>query len=115
MAVIDRNFCFGVGGIFAQEIRAALCGLAKTPVIFNYIAGLGGRDIPPGLIEQIYATTKTSATRRIKLLMREELSAWHILSFEPLTMLIIGLPPSPNGHGVTLPEQRSHPPQWQSR
>ncbi len=61
VAVLDRNFCFGVGGIFAQEIRAALCGLASTPVIFNYIAGLGGRDIPPALIESIYTTTKTSA------------------------------------------------------
>ena len=61
VAILDRNFCFGVGGIFAQEIRAALCGTETTPVIFNYIAGLGGRDIPPALIESIYTATKTSA------------------------------------------------------
>jgi len=60
-AILDRNFCFGVGGIFSQEIRAALCGLEDAPVIFNFIAGLGGRDIPPDLIEEIYATTKTNA------------------------------------------------------
>jgi pyruvate/2-oxoacid:ferredoxin oxidoreductase alpha subunit len=61
VAVLDRNFCFGVGGIFAQEIRAALYGLKNSPVMFNYIAGLGGRDIPPHLIREIYTTTKKSA------------------------------------------------------
>jgi pyruvate/2-oxoacid:ferredoxin oxidoreductase alpha subunit len=61
VAVLDRNFCFGVGGIFAQEIRAALYGLDDAPVMFNYIAGLGGRDIPPDLIEAICATTKNNA------------------------------------------------------
>jgi pyruvate/2-oxoacid:ferredoxin oxidoreductase alpha subunit len=76
VAVLDRNFCFGVGGIFAQEIRAALCGLGNTPVMFNYIAGLGGRDIPPGLIREIYTTTKENAApaeKSIWLGMNEEL------------------------------------------
>ncbi len=66
VAVIDRNFCFGVGGIFAQEVKAALCGLDDCPVIFNYIAGLGGRDIPPALIEDVYTTTKNSAVPESK-------------------------------------------------
>jgi len=61
VAVLDRNFCFGVGGIFAQEIRAALCGLEPAPVMFNFIAGLGGRDIPPNLIEELYETTRIHA------------------------------------------------------
>ena len=45
VAVLDRNFSFGSGGIFAQEIRSALQPLSDGPVVFNYIAGLGGRDI----------------------------------------------------------------------
>jgi len=76
VAVLDRNFCFGVGGIFDQEIRAALYGLKNTPVMFNYIAGLGGRDIPPKLIQEIYATTKKNdapAEKSVWLGLDEEL------------------------------------------
>jgi len=58
VAVIDRNFSFGASGIFAQELRAALCNLPKHPAVFGYIAGIGGRDVTPGLIEDIYWKTK---------------------------------------------------------
>ncbi len=58
VAIIDRNFSFGSGGIFAQEVKAALCGLAKRPVLFSFIAGLGGRDVTVGDLENIYMETK---------------------------------------------------------
>jgi len=58
VAVIDRNFSFGASGIFAQELRAALCNLPKHPAVFGYIAGIGGRDITPALIEDVYWKTK---------------------------------------------------------
>jgi pyruvate/2-oxoacid:ferredoxin oxidoreductase alpha subunit len=58
IAVLDRNFCFGVGGIFAQEIRSALYHAASRPPVYSYIAGLGGRDVTPGTIEEIYVRTK---------------------------------------------------------
>ncbi|MFZ5571383.1 MAG: pyruvate ferredoxin oxidoreductase [Thermodesulfobacteriota bacterium] len=45
VAVIDRNCSFGAGGIFAQEVRAALCRLSRRPHVFGFIAGLGGRDV----------------------------------------------------------------------
>jgi pyruvate ferredoxin oxidoreductase alpha subunit len=57
-AVIDRNFSFGSGGIFAQEVRAALCGLESRPVVFSFIAGLGGRDVTVGDLEAMYEETK---------------------------------------------------------
>jgi pyruvate/2-oxoacid:ferredoxin oxidoreductase alpha subunit len=57
IAVIDRNFSFGAGGIFAQEIRAALCKLESPPRVFGFIAGLGGRDITPQTLTQIYTET----------------------------------------------------------
>ena len=60
IAVIDRNFSFGASGIFAQELRAALCNLPKHPPVFGYIAGIGGRDVTPELIEEIYWRTKKS-------------------------------------------------------
>ncbi len=62
IAVIDRNVSFGAGGIFAQEIRAALCNLDRHPRVFGYVAGLGGRDITPDTLIEIYDETKKKST-----------------------------------------------------
>jgi pyruvate ferredoxin oxidoreductase alpha subunit len=61
IAVIDRNFSFGAGGIFAQEIRAALCNCEPHPQVFAYVAGLGGRDITPDTLIEIYNHTKNNS------------------------------------------------------
>jgi len=58
IAVVDRNISFGAGGIFAQEIRAALCNHNPHPPVFGYVAGLGGRDITPDTLVEIYNHTK---------------------------------------------------------
>jgi pyruvate/2-oxoacid:ferredoxin oxidoreductase alpha subunit len=58
VAVIDRNFSFGASGIFAQEIKSALCNANRHPLVFGYVAGLGGRDVTPETIEEIYRQTK---------------------------------------------------------
>jgi len=60
VAVIDRNICVGAGGIFAQEIRAALYSQngRRRPPILGYIVGLGGRDITPEVIQQIAADAR---------------------------------------------------------
>ena len=58
VAVVDRNCSFGASGIFAQELKAALYNTEAPPKIFGYIAGLGGRDVTPETIEDIYWQTK---------------------------------------------------------
>ncbi|MBW2070825.1 MAG: pyruvate ferredoxin oxidoreductase [Deltaproteobacteria bacterium] len=58
VAVIDRNFSFGASGIFAQEVRAALCNLDNRPRVLGFVAGLGGRDVTTDVIEDIYWRTK---------------------------------------------------------
>ena len=58
VAVVDRNFSFGASGIFAQEIRAALCNQLRRPLVFDYIVGLGGRDVTPDTLEEIFWATK---------------------------------------------------------
>ena len=58
VAVIDRNFSFGASGIFAQEVRAALCNVSDRPPVFGYVTGIGGRDVTTDLIEDIYWRTK---------------------------------------------------------
>ena len=52
LAVIDRNLSAGVGGIFAQELRASLYSREERPQVFGFISGLGGRDVTPDLIEE---------------------------------------------------------------
>jgi pyruvate/2-oxoacid:ferredoxin oxidoreductase alpha subunit len=53
IAVIDRNNSLGSGGIFCQELRAALVHSSDHPMIFSYIAGVGGTDVDPEAIEKI--------------------------------------------------------------
>jgi pyruvate/2-oxoacid:ferredoxin oxidoreductase alpha subunit len=60
IAVVDRNCSFGVGGIFAQEIKAALYDRGGPP-LYSYIAGLGGRDVTPETLKSIYETTRDKA------------------------------------------------------
>jgi len=51
--VIDRNIGFGIGGIFTQEIRAALWNTKRRTPVFGFIAGIGGRDVTPDTIAEI--------------------------------------------------------------
>jgi pyruvate/2-oxoacid:ferredoxin oxidoreductase alpha subunit len=61
VAVVDRNVSFGVGGIFAHELNAAFCNEKTRPPIFSYIAGLGGRDVTPQVLNDVvYQTYKCS-------------------------------------------------------
>ena len=53
IAVIDRNISLGSGGIFCQELRAALIHSSDHPLTYSYIAGIGGTDVTPEVIEKI--------------------------------------------------------------
>ena len=53
IAVIDRNISLGSGGIFCQELRAALVHSFDHPLTFSYIAGVGGTDVTPEVIQKI--------------------------------------------------------------
>ncbi|UCE81012.1 MAG: pyruvate ferredoxin oxidoreductase [Methanobacteriota archaeon] len=53
IAVIDRSYTFGAAGAFYTELCGSLFPLRERPVVKNYIAGLGGRDITPKIIEKI--------------------------------------------------------------
>ncbi len=54
IAVLDRSDSFGsMGGPLFTEIRSALYG-TESPIIIDYIFGLGGREITLADIEQIF-------------------------------------------------------------
>ncbi len=59
VGIIDRNICPGYGGIWAQEIKAAMYDLdpSDRPDIYGFIAGLGGRDVTPITIDEILTKT----------------------------------------------------------
>lgn len=53
VGVLDRNLSPGTGGVFAQEVRAALYREGSGNPVFEFIAGLGGRDITAKNITEI--------------------------------------------------------------
>jgi len=57
IAVIDRNNSIGGGGIFCQELRASLVHSPDHPFIYSYIAGIGGTDVTPEVIQKIALDT----------------------------------------------------------
>ena len=55
VAVMDRsNSVGGNGGPLFHEIRHILYDTQTRPRMVNYIYGLGGRDMPPKIIQGIY-------------------------------------------------------------
>jgi pyruvate/2-oxoacid:ferredoxin oxidoreductase alpha subunit len=57
VAVVDRNISIGKEGIFCHELKAALYPLNSRPIIFGYIAGLGGTDVSPEILEGMVMDT----------------------------------------------------------
>jgi len=57
LAIIDRDISFGIEGILFTEIRSTLFDLPKRPLMKNFIAGLGGRDVTQGDIEDVARKT----------------------------------------------------------
>ena len=57
IGVIDRSYTFGHGGAFYSEIAGALYNSPYKPVVKNYIAGLGGRDITTKTLTRLYEDT----------------------------------------------------------
>ncbi len=53
IAVIDRNLSLGREGIFCSELKAALVNSPERHKIQGYLAGIGGTDVTPDLIENI--------------------------------------------------------------
>ncbi len=62
IAVLDRNLTFGQCGVFGEEIKAALYNSSLRTPLFDYVLGLGGRDVTPTTIRQVAEHTLTHDT-----------------------------------------------------
>ena len=61
VAVIDRDYSYGspsFGGVPFHELRSTLYPLNQRPLMLNFIAGLGGREVMVRDIDQIVETTQ---------------------------------------------------------
>jgi pyruvate/2-oxoacid:ferredoxin oxidoreductase alpha subunit len=53
IAVLDRNYAAGMGGIFWQELRATLQNQSDGRLIQGYLAGVCGGDVTPEMIDEV--------------------------------------------------------------
>ncbi len=53
VAVLDRNYAAGVGGVFWQDTRAAFCGHRDDLMIQDYLTGVCGGDVTPAMLEEV--------------------------------------------------------------
>ena len=60
LAVIDKNVTFGIGGALYTDIKAKIHKDA-----YGFIAGLGGRDITPDAILEVYEKTKNVPEKEV--------------------------------------------------
>ncbi len=61
VAVIDRDYSYGspsYGGVLFQELRSAMYPMEERPVMLNFIAGLGGREVMVRDIDEMVETTQ---------------------------------------------------------
>jgi pyruvate/2-oxoacid:ferredoxin oxidoreductase alpha subunit len=63
IGVLDRSYTFGPAGAFFTEIKGSLYSCQKRPVMKNYIAGLGGRDITPKILEKMFEDIRLASKR----------------------------------------------------
>ncbi len=63
IGVLDRDYSYGNEGALATEVKAALYGSDVRPSVTNFIAGLGGRDILPSDIREMFAVLERSVSQ----------------------------------------------------
>jgi len=68
VVVFEKSISYGNEGALCTEIKGALFGTESRPAMFNYIAGLGGRDVKSRELEAAAAEcwTDLEAGRREK-------------------------------------------------
>ena len=68
VAVMDRAMSFGASGPLFPEVRSAMMEVSDPPKIVNYIYGLGGRDVPPSDIKNVFRQLEVGESEKINFL-----------------------------------------------
>ncbi len=56
IAVVEANFSMGSEGAVGLDLKAKLCGRPGAPLVVDFIAGLGGREVNQATIRKIVRT-----------------------------------------------------------
>jgi pyruvate ferredoxin oxidoreductase alpha subunit len=81
VVVLEKAFAVGAGGIVGQNVRLALDGLA--PVVYDVVAGLGGRPITKRSLRRLFADAVRDDLARLTFLDMD----WEIVNAELMRML----------------------------
>jgi len=63
VGVLEKDVSFGSAGAVFSEVASTLAGAANRPVLLNFVAGLGGRDISRADVEQMFAELIAATTQ----------------------------------------------------
>jgi pyruvate ferredoxin oxidoreductase alpha subunit len=55
IAVMDASFSMGSEGSIGLDLKAKLFGRPQAPMVVDFVAGLGGREINTGTIHRLVA------------------------------------------------------------
>jgi len=66
LGVMDRSFTFGAQGPAATEVAAALYAAPHRPAIAGFLAGIGGRDVTPGVVRRMYGELLADAPAELR-------------------------------------------------
>lgn len=61
--VMNRAVSFGAGGTLSQELRAAFYSLDKRPLIYDLVVSLGGKEVYPETIMDLYTNIDSFSTQ----------------------------------------------------
>jgi pyruvate ferredoxin oxidoreductase alpha subunit len=61
LAVMDANMSMGSEGAIGLDLKAKLCGRPGAPLVIDFIAGLGGREINAGTIGRLVDRAREAA------------------------------------------------------
>ena len=54
LGIMDRSYTFGFGGAFFGEVGGVLANMNPRPILKSYIVGIGGRDVTPKTLVNMY-------------------------------------------------------------
>jgi pyruvate ferredoxin oxidoreductase alpha subunit len=58
LLVLEKALSYGSGGMLQEELRGCFYKQKNQPIISGFILGLGGRDIPPQTLKNIFYGSK---------------------------------------------------------
>jgi len=63
VGVLEKDISFGHAGAVFSEVASTLAGAGNRPVLLNFVAGLGGRDISRADVEQMFVDLIAATTQ----------------------------------------------------